>query len=313
MFLVAACDDPSAKPVRIGILLGVNSFAEVTEGFRAAILELGYVENQTVVFDEVSAQSDRTVMAQACEKFAASKVDLVFTTTNGGAIACKKALMGTDIPMVFAVVMAPVESGLVDNLEAPTGNITGVRSALQEYAGKRVELLHELAPDVARIWIPITLNYPTTKYFLPSVEAAAQSLGLSVRVTDVTTPNETIAYLDSLEAPDFDAIMIPPNVVPQAQKSLDAIMAYAQRHRLPVVGNAAKNLQDGCVMSYHIDNWEEGKIAGQMAFQILKDQERIPYPIIHSEPVLKINGKVAAELGLTISNDLRTLGSIIDE
>ena len=130
--LLASCGGDEAKDLRVGILLGVNTFKNVTESFKQTFIERGYVEGQTVVFDEVEGNANQTRMNEACQRFARDRVDLVFTTTNGGAEACKAALEGTGIPLVFAVVMSPLESGLVDSLDAPSGNVTGIRNRTEE-------------------------------------------------------------------------------------------------------------------------------------------------------------------------------------
>lgn len=311
--VTASCGQEEVKPLRIGIVLGVNTFKNTTDSFKQTFLERGYVEGQTIVFDEVAGNADQTRMNEACARFAREKVDLVFATTNGGAGACKKALSGTDIPMVFAIVMAPLESGIVDSLAAPSGNVTGIRNGLSDFVGKRIEILLRLAPDVKRIWIPITSAYPTTKHFLPPVKNAAKHNGVELDVAELDTPDKIISHLQAIPSPTFDAIMLPPNPAPQANASFGAIMDFAKKHALPVIGNSVKNLEPGCLFSYHIDNKEEGRIAAMIAAKILTDEKRIPYPVINSEPVLHINAKAAKRLGLTINNDMRAFGEVLFE
>ena len=311
--LLASCGGDEAKPLRVGIVLGVNTFKNTTESFKQAFVERGYIEGQTIFFDEVEGNANQALMNEACQRFVRAKVDIVFATTNGGAGACKAALKGTDIPMVFAVVMAPLESGIVDSLEAPSGNVTGIRNGLSDFVGKRIEILTHLAPDVTRVWIPITSSYPTTKHFLPPVQRAAAHNGVALDIVELDTPMKIIDYLNAQTSPSFDAIMLPPNPAPQASDAFAAIMNFAREHALPVIGNSVNNLKHGCLFSYHIDNKEEGRIAAMIAAKILTDEKRIPYPIINSEPVLHVNSQAAQRLGLTIGDDLRAFGEVLYE
>jgi len=311
--LVASCGGDDAKVLRVGVVLGVNTFKSTTESFKQTFIDRGYVEGQTIFFDEVAGNADQALMNEACQRFVRDKVDLVFATTNGGAGACKAALKGTDIPMVFAVVMAPLESGIVDSLEAPSGNVTGIRNGLSDFVGKRIEILKHLAPDVTRVWIPITSSYPTTKHFLPPVQRAAAHNGVTLDVVELGTPVKIIDYLKAQQTPTFDAIMLPPNPAPQASDAFGAILEFARAHALPVIGNSVKNLKPGCLFSYHIDIQEEGRVAAMIAAKILTDEKRIPYPIINSEPVLHVNGQAAQRLGLTIGDDIRAFGEVLYE
>ncbi|MBF0250750.1 MAG: ABC transporter substrate-binding protein [Alphaproteobacteria bacterium] len=310
---LVACGEQKTGPTRIGIMLGVPSFKDATDAFKQGMIEQGYVEGQTILFDEVSANGDEDAMAQGCERFVDGRVDLIFATTNGGSGACKKAIGDSGIPMVFAIVMNPMASGIVDSMDRPSGNVTGVRNALSEYVGKRVEILTQLAPHVKRVWIPITAAYPTTKHFLPPVERAARTLGLTLTTTELATPQAIIDYLAATPDAPFDAIMVPPNMAPQAKIAFDAIINYAAERNLPVIGNSAKNMREGCLFSYHVDIGEEGRIAARMADRILKDETRVPYPVVTGEPVLNINGRVAEILGLAISDDLRAFGTVLYE
>lgn len=311
--ILSACGKEDAKPVRIGIVLGVNSFKKVTDSFKQTFIERGYVEGETIFFDYVAGNGNRQAMREACERFAAEEFNLVFATTNGAAKECKTALNDTGIPLVFAIVMSPLEAGIVDSLEAPSGNVTGIRNALSDFVGKRIEILQKLAPTVKTVWIPITPSYPTTKSFLPPVQSAAHEFGMTLQADELDTPEKIIAFLDAQSAPTFDAIMLPPNPAPQVKSAFDAIVAYSKRHNIPVVANSAKNLEAGCLFSYHIDMREEGKIAAIIADRILTDDERIPYPVINSDPVLHINARAAARHNLTISEDLRSFGQVVFE
>ena len=101
--LLSACGAKKPKEYRVGILVGVDAFTPVADGFKAKMAELGYVEGENIVYDFQSAQADAAKMKEISEKFVADEVDLILAITNGAALTAKAATEGTDIPVVFAV------------------------------------------------------------------------------------------------------------------------------------------------------------------------------------------------------------------
>src|SRR6185436_784516 len=141
------------KVYHIGILSGLDFFATTTDGFKAEMTKLGYVEGQNIVYDIQKTNFDSSREQQILDKFVADKVDLIFVFPTEASLAAKKATQGTSIPVLFA--NAFIEGNdLVKSVREPGGNVTGVRFPGPDIAVKRLEILHELVPQAKRIWVP---------------------------------------------------------------------------------------------------------------------------------------------------------------
>lgn len=306
--LLPACNIESMPKIyRVGILSGIDLFIPTIEGFKAEMTELGYVEGKTISYDLQSAGGEGEKMKRIAEKFVADRVDLIFTTTTGGAKAAQIATVGSDIPVVFTMVSDPMGSGLVNDLRNPGGNITGVGRPFRGFAGKRLEFLLQMAPDIKRVWLPYNPDYPTTAVTLQRLREAAPVLAVTLIEMPVDTVNDVMAELagqTEQEGPDFEAIYIVPDPVIQHDTSWQAILAFANLHNLPISGNVPLHVQQGALFSYVDNDFETGRLAASLAAEILQGGNPATIPLDFGEPQLIINYQVAQRLGLTIEDSL---------
>ena len=141
---LGGCGEKKQKMYRVGILSGADPFINITDGFKAKMAELGYVEGKNISYDFQKLNVNPVGEKRAAEKFVQDKVDLIFAFPTEPALAAQAATQGTDIPVVFA--MAGIEgNNLVESVSKPGGNVTGLRFPGPELTVKRLELLHELA------------------------------------------------------------------------------------------------------------------------------------------------------------------------
>ena len=157
------------------------------------------------------------------------------------------------------------------------------------------------------MWLPYTTNYPTTKHFLAPLRKAAELFGLTLIETEIKTVDDIVQFLEQNEQPAFDAIFIAPNPAPQSKAGFRAISTYADTHALPVIGNNLKQVESGALFSYHVDKHQLGKQAAYLTDQILSTQDRIPFPVINSEPSLYLNLGVMKKMGLEPPETLMSL------
>ncbi len=307
--LLSGCGAKKPKVYRVGIVGGLEAFAPTADGFKARMAELGYVESENIVYDVQVANFDPAGMQQVLEQFVADEVDLIFAFTTEATVVAKAATQGTDIPVVFAI--AGIEGNdLVESVRQPGGNITGVRYPGPDLVVKRFEFLHELAPQIKRLYIPYDPNYPNGPPALEALRPVASSHGVTLVETPVTSVEEIQADLQARAASGdtgMDAIQILPEALTQSPAGWEAISTFAAEHKLPLVGSALFSADIGGVFSYCIDFAENGELAAPIADKVLKGTPAGTIPLVTPEAHLRINYKVAQELGLTVPEGMLSM------
>jgi putative ABC transport system substrate-binding protein len=184
---VAQAQQPKKVP-RIGYLSSVDADRESTraEAFRQGLRELGYIEGQNIAIEYRYAEGNLDRAPQLTAELVRLKVDMIVVAGGYGWIQAAKDATET-IPIVMVGAgFDPVEAGLVDSLARPGGNVTGLTLINRELGGKRLELLKETIPNLARVAVfydPANrTSVPDVKEVLP---VAARALGLTVRVWEV--------------------------------------------------------------------------------------------------------------------------------
>lgn len=163
---IAAYGQKPAKVARIGYLsAGITSELQLRDAFLQGLRDLGYVEGRNVLIEYRSAEGKLDRVPALAADLVALKVNVIFVA--GGTRVTLTAMQATKtIPLIFANVGDPVESGLVTNLARPGGNVTGLSSLGPELVGKRLELLKQAVPAVDRVavlWLPGALGERTDK------------------------------------------------------------------------------------------------------------------------------------------------------
>jgi putative ABC transport system substrate-binding protein len=293
----------------VGILSGLEVFATTTEGFKAGMAELGYVEGENIVYDVQEVYTGEADMQQTLDKFVADEVDLIFAFPTEPAILAKAATQGTDIPVVFA--MGTTEGNdLIESVREPGGNITGVRYSGPDLFVKYLEFLLDLAPDAKRVWLTYDPDYPAIPSTLESLYPAASSAGVTlveVPVKSIAEIEADLAARDQLSDVGVDGILMVPGIS-HAPPSWAAISAFAAKHELPIAGGLPVWAAQGeTVFSYMPDNIEVGKLATPSVDKIFKGTPAGTIPVITPEPHLQLNYKLAQELGLTVPEGLLSM------
>ena len=303
--LLGACA-PKPKTYQVGILCGSDAFLEVVAGFKAGMANLGYVEGENVIYDMQALNADPTGEQHAAERFVSNKVDLIFAVPTEPAVAAQAATRETGIPVVFAY--AGIEnSGLVNSVREPGGNITGVRFPGPEQISKRLEILLELAPQVRRVWIGYDRNYPNTSPALEALRPLAASRGVTLVEVPATTLEELEADLASRAAKEdigIDAIILMPDIFNHSPDGWALIRGFAAQHRVPVAGSFLYTVEQGAVFGNANDLVRVGELAAPLADKILKGAPAGTIPVVTPDQALYINYKVAQQLGLTVSEGL---------
>ena len=172
-----------ARIHRIGILFPSSIYSARVEALRQRLRELGYVEGKNIVIEYRYAEGKSGRLPDLVAELVRLKVDIIVTIGPGATLAAKKA--SATIPIVFAGASDPVGTGLVSSLAQPGGNITGLSLMVPDLDGKRLELLKEAFPKVARVAFLWNPSGARGNLALTEMVAAAKALGLKLLSLEV--------------------------------------------------------------------------------------------------------------------------------
>jgi putative tryptophan/tyrosine transport system substrate-binding protein len=186
-------------------------------------------------------------VAEVAVEFAHQKVDVI--VTYGGAVPAFKQATH-DIPIVFAIAVDPVGIGLVASLSRPGGNVTGLSLQVNDFAGKRLELLREVVPRLHRLAIMTDVGYPASALESGSVQTTARTLGLEVTPYEIRRAEDIAPVFEALKS-NADAVYVVESALVLA--NANRIITLALRERLPTIFNTRDVVRVGGLMSYGPD------------------------------------------------------------
>jgi putative ABC transport system substrate-binding protein len=304
VLLVVAVLAEAQQPKRIsqiGILIAASasSYSARLEAFRQRLRELGYVEGKNIVIEYRSAEEKLDRLPALAAELVRLKVDVIVTATGGRDILAAKKATAT-IPIVFAGTGDPVGDGLVSSLARPGGNITGLSLMTPDLDGKRLELLKEASPKVARVAFLWDVGSVRGNRPLTDMEAAAKALELKLQSLPVRSLDDFESAFARAKRDGVQALITSPNtlIITQQRQVLD----FAAKNRLPAMYPTSEFVEAGGLMSYapnYADLWRR---AATYVDNILKGAKPSDLPV--EQPTkfeLVINLKTAKQIGLTIS------------
>ena len=301
---IVSCAGKKEKLFRVGILQGSdNRLADITEGFRSKMRELGYTEGENIIYDLQITGLNPEKQALAAKKFVNEKVNLIFAFATGPALICKNAVRGTDIPVVFAFSLTE-GNGLIENVRHPGGTITGVREPGADLTIKRLELLRELLPNAKKVYISYNMDYPAIPPTLKQLRPAAQSMGITLIEAPAKSIPEIQADLQKRSRggnPGIDAILTMPQPLTLTPPGFKALGKFADKYSIPIAGHLS-NIEDySTVFGYVPDMKEIGELAAPLADKILNGTPAGTIPVVTPESRLTLNYKKARKLGIRVS------------
>jgi putative ABC transport system substrate-binding protein len=298
-----------SKTPRIGVL-STQSADSRTDAFKQGLRELGYIEGQTIAI-EWRFSGDRTErLADFAAELVRSDVDLIVATSSLPAHAAKSAT--STIPIVFVAVSDPIEFGFVESLAHPGGNLTGLSNSNIELAGKRLEILREVLPEMSRLavlWNPLN---PVSLAALHELEGPAGTLRIALRPIEARNAFELGAAVMALTGGLAEPLYVGPDplFLEQAQQLGD----FAIRHRIATMHTNKEHAQAGGLLSYGPSFSAMYRRAASYVDKILKGTKPADLPV--EQPTkfeLVINVKTAKALALTIPPTLLALADEVIE
>ncbi len=299
-------DVKKEKVYRIGVLSGLNFVADITDGFKEKMTDLGYIEGKNVIYDVQKTDFDTEVYKKALQKFVDENVDLIVSFPTEASLEAKKVGEEANIPVVFTFAL--IEGmGLVDDIRQPGGNITGVRYPGPDIAIERLEIMMELAPEARRFLIPYQRGYPIVAAQLDMLRSVAETLGITLVELPADNAAEIQTYLDARSESDdvgFDAILIiiePLGVTPDAFK----VMAkFAYEHKLPIGGALISVGDYKSIFGVNVNNVTVGKQTAPLVDKVFRGIPAGTIPVVSAESYFQIDYTAAQKLGVKVPESL---------
>jgi putative tryptophan/tyrosine transport system substrate-binding protein len=284
------------KIPRIGYLRFIE-FPVLDSAFRQGMRELGYIEGQNIRVDYRFAGGNFERLAQFAAELVSLKVDVIVAGSTQSIDAARRATK--TIPIVFPVTFDPVESGFVTSLAHPGGNLTGLSTVNPDAAGKRVELIKELIPNLSRLAV---LRNPTNSgsgFPLRETETGAKRLGLRLQLLEARTPEEIEGAFRLATKEQAGALIVIIDALFNAQQK--QIGEFGIKHHLPEMFDTRQYVEAGGLISYGANLSDLFRRSANYVDRILKGAKPADLPV--EQPTkfeLVINLKTAKQIGLAI-------------
>ena len=286
-----------AKPPIIGFLgAGTSSaFGQWIAAFMARLRELGWIEGRTVAIEYRWAEGRPERFREIAAEFVRLKVDVIVTT---GSAAPATMQVTSTIPIVFAIAVDPLGSGIVASLARPGGNVTGVSMQASELASKRIELLRDVLPDLSRLAVIANVGSRGAVLELAEVRAVARKFNFDLQALEIRRAEDIAPAFGALKS-GAQALYVCADALVNA--NYIRINTFALAARLPTMHAFRDFVGMGGFMSYGANNTDLFRRTGDIVDKILKGAKPADLPV--EQPTkfeLVVNLTTAKALGLTI-------------
>ena len=278
-----------------------TSPAFVYVAFKEGMLDLGWSEGKNVEYRFVYADGDLNRLDALASELISQRVDVIVV---GNALSTRAVQRATKaVPIVMATVSDPVGNGFVASLAKPGANITGVTAQQEEVLGKRIGILHDIAPGARRIAILLNESNPSYAVFWAAAQSACASLDLVALRVVASAPAQFGAAAEEIVRQRSQAVVVAPDPVYLNERA--KLHELMQATRLPMAYGWREHVVAGGLLSYGADLGATVRHVAKYVDKILKGARPADLPV---EQVTKfdlvINMKTAKALGLTIPQSL---------
>jgi putative tryptophan/tyrosine transport system substrate-binding protein len=294
--LAASGQQPRRLP-RVGVLVGTSPPFPLADAFRQGLHALGYSEDRNIAleFRYTMGRSDRATELAA--ELARLGVDVIVTHWTQ---ATRAAMEATKTIPIVMVVGAPLQSGFVDSLARPSGNATGLSGMDAELGGKRLQLLRDLMPSLARVAVlgttPATNPYGGP--FAEDLRLAAAKAGLRLESVLISGPNEFESAFAEMARAEAQAVIVQEHYDPYRA----ILLKLAAKHRLAYMSGTRETTVAGGLVSISANWLALYERAAFYVDKIIKGAKPADLPVEQpSKFQTVLNMRTAQALGLTIS------------
>jgi ABC-type uncharacterized transport system substrate-binding protein len=303
MPLVARAQQPTSTIRRIGILIPESMLAArgLLEAFRQGLKEMGWVEGQNIAFEYRSADGKGDALPKIAAELVQLRLDAILAEGTTAIQAAKNATQS--IPIVMATSNDPVASGLITTLNQPGGNVTGLSLQSSQLAGKRLQLLTEIVPKLARLAVLSNPTNPSHALAVQEIRAAAQSFGVELGVVEASAPDKFDSAFATVAAVRADSLVVLPDAMFFGQHR--QIVARTAASHLPALFPEKEAVEAGGLMAYGPSVPASFRRAAAYVDKILRGANPADLPV--EQPTkfeFAINLQTAKTLGLVVPQTL---------
>ena len=291
-----------AKMPTIGFVLGGSPASQRTwaDAFVQGLRQLGWIEGRTIAIEYRWAEGRTERYAEIAAEFVGRKFDIIVSGGTEGALAAKQVT--SVIPIVFAVAGDPIGTGLVASLARPGGNVTGLSNLAVDLAGKRIELLREVFPNLKRLGILANANYSGAPLERDEIKTAAGALGLDLVPFEMRRTEDIAAAFELFDG-RVEAVYVVGDAFASANRL--RISTFALAARLPTVCVQRDYIEVGGLLSYGPNFPDLCRRAAGYADKILRGAKPADLPV--EQPTkfdLVVNLITARALRVTVPRPL---------
>jgi len=299
---LAAHAQQAGKTYKIG-WLSAGSFerSPAPAAFLDALRELGWIEGKTFAFERRYAENRPERLPELAAELVQLNVDVIVGVATLAPLAAKRAT--TTIPIIMTNAGDPLGTGLADSLARPSGNVTGMSLMAPELSGKRLELLKELLPRLARVAVLWNAANPYSALVFKQVQAASGTLGIEVQSLELRQPDDFDGAFETMQRQHPDSLVTVED--PLTFNHRKRIADFAAGQQLPSLSGQSEFAAAGGLMSYGANQADLFRRAAGYVDKILKGAKPADLPVQQpSKFELVINLKTAKALGITIPPSL---------
>jgi putative ABC transport system substrate-binding protein len=291
-----------AAPRRIAVLsVSFSPEGKEAQAFRQGLLDAGYSEGRDVVIEWRFANGNYDRVPGLAADLVQRKVDVIVVDGTVVAQGVKRAT--STIPIVMALVADPVAAGLVTSLAHPGGNVTGLSMMIPELSAKRLHLLKEIDPQLARaavLWNPAS---PFHAQVIEELKAASPSLGIELSFIRVQKPEQIDPAFSAVMRAHAQALYVMEDTVIYTHRM--TLLNLVSKARIPAIYNVRRFVDDGGLISYGTNYDDLFRRSAGYVDKILKGAKPANLPV--EQPIkfdLVVNLRTAKALGLTMPQSI---------